>query len=127
MGPFIVWMFHKAFPKQSWIPLINLPVLLGATAAMPPASALNYNSWIVVGTIFNFFVFRYRKKWWQKYNYILSAALDAGVAFMAVLLYFTVNMEGRGIYWWGTNDPEHCDLATCPTAKGITVEGCPTF
>ncbi|KAK1395983.1 Oligopeptide transporter 4 [Heracleum sosnowskyi] len=127
MGPFIVWMFHKAFPKQSWIPLINLPVLLGATASMPPASPLNYNSWILVGTIFNFFVFRYRKKWWQKYNYILSAALDAGVAFMAVLLYFTVNMEGRAIYWWGTNDPEHCDLATCPTAKGITVDGCPTF
>ncbi|KAL1817652.1 hypothetical protein ACET3Z_020226 [Daucus carota] len=127
MGPVIVWMFHKAFPKQTWIPLINLPVLLGATAAMPPATALNYNSWILIGTIFNFFVFRYRKKWWQKYNYILSAALDAGVAFMAVLLYFSVNMEGRGIYWWGTENPEHCDLATCPTAKGVIVDGCPTF
>lgn len=127
LGPFVIWLFHKAFPKQSWIPLINLPVLLGATAAMPPATALNYNSWILVGTIFNFFVFRYRKKWWQRYNYILSAALDAGVAFMAVLLYFTVNMEDRNISWWGTNDPEHCDLAICPTAKDISVDRCPTF
>ncbi|KAG6409056.1 hypothetical protein SASPL_132087 [Salvia splendens] len=32
LGPVIVWLFHKAFPNQSWIPLINLPVLLGATA-----------------------------------------------------------------------------------------------
>ncbi|KAI5655076.1 hypothetical protein M9H77_32263 [Catharanthus roseus] len=127
MGPFIVWLFHIAFPKQSWIPLINLPVLLGATAYMPPATALNYNSWILVGTIFNFFVFRYRKKWWQRYNYILSAALDAGVAFMAVLLYFTVGMQNRNVKWWGTNDPEHCDLASCPTAKGIAVDGCPIF
>lgn len=127
LGPVVVWGFHKAFPKHSWIPLINLPVLLGATANMPPATALNYNSWIFVGTIFNFFVFRYRKKWWQRYNYILSAALDAGVAFMAVLLYFIVGLENRNISWWGNNDPEHCDLATCPTAKGVIVDGCPVF
>nr|GMD96467.1 oligopeptide transporter 4-like [Ipomoea batatas] len=127
LGPIIVWLFHKKFPSQSWIPLINLPVLLGATAYMPPATALNYNSWILVGTIFNFFVFRYRKKWWQRYNYILSAALDAGVAFMAVLLHFTVGLGNKNVSWWGTNDPEHCDLATCPTAKGIAVDGCPVF
>nr|GMD99532.1 oligopeptide transporter 4-like [Ipomoea batatas] len=127
LGPIIVWLLHNKFPSQSWIPLINLPVLLGATASMPPATALNYTSWILVGTIFNFFVFRYRKKWWQRYNYILSAALDAGVAFMAVLLYFTVGLENKSVSWWGTNDPEHCDLATCPTAKGIAVDGCPVF
>ncbi|GFZ03610.1 oligopeptide transporter 4 [Actinidia rufa] len=124
MGPVFVWLFHKAFPKQSWIPLINLPVLLGATADMPPATAVNYSSWILVGTIFNFFIFRYRKKWWQRYNYVLSAALDGGVAFMAVLLYFSVGIENKQLNWWGTNG-EHCDLATCPTAKGMVVDGCP--
>ncbi|KAL3538732.1 hypothetical protein ACH5RR_002098 [Cinchona calisaya] len=124
VGPIIVWLFHKAFPKQSWIPLINLPVLLGATGAMPPATPLNYNAWIIVGTIFNFFIFRYRKQWWQRYNYILSAALDAGVAFMAVLIYFTLGIENVQMTWWGT-DGEHCDLAACPTAKGIEVKGCP--
>ncbi|CAL9021526.1 unnamed protein product [Prunus brigantina] len=124
VGPVIVWVLHKAYPKQNWIRLINLPVLLGATASMPPATALNYNSWIIVGTIFNFFVFRYRKKWWQRYNYVLSAALDAGLAFMAVLLYLSVGMENKSVAWWGTNG-EHCDLATCPTAKGIVVDGCP--
>ena len=124
IGPVIVWLLHRAFPKQTWIRLINLPVLLGATAYMPPATALNYNSWIVVGTIFNFFVFRYRKQWWQRYNYVLSAALDAGVAFMAVLIYLSVGVENTSLTWWGTNG-EHCDLAGCPTAKGIVVDGCP--
>ncbi|PON71783.1 Oligopeptide transporter [Parasponia andersonii] len=124
IGPIIVWLFHKAFPKQTWIPLINLPVLLGATGMMPPATPLNYNAWIIVGTIFNFFVFRYRKQWWQRYNYILSAALDAGVAFMGVLLYFSVGVENKSLSWWGTSG-EHCDLARCPTAKGIVVDGCP--
>ncbi|EPS59040.1 hypothetical protein M569_15770, partial [Genlisea aurea] len=126
IGPFFVWLLHKAFPRQAWIPLINLPVLLGATGAMPPATPLNYNAWIIVGTIFNFFVFRYRKRWWQRYNYILSAGLDAGVAFMAVLVYFALGIENVSINWWGTAG-DHCTFATCPTAKGIQVDGCPIY
>ncbi|KAI4296464.1 hypothetical protein L6164_036420 [Bauhinia variegata] len=124
LGPVLLWLLYKKLPKQSWIPLINLPVLLGATGAMPPATPLNYNAWIVVGTIFNFFVFRYRKQWWQRYNYVLSAALDAGVAFMTVLLYFSLGLENKSLHWWGTQG-EHCPLASCPTAKGIVVDGCP--
>lgn len=128
-GPVIVYIFHRIFPRQRWILMINLPVLIGATANMPPATAVNYNSWLLIGTIFNFFVFRYRKKWWQRYNYILSAALDAGVAFMAVLLYFTLTMENRTVNWWGTAG-EHCPLASCPTAKGVDLgpdSACPVF
>ncbi|PSS19682.1 Oligopeptide transporter like [Actinidia chinensis var. chinensis] len=124
LGPVLVWLLHKAFPNQKWIKMINLPVLLGASAAMPPATTLNFNSWIFVGTIFNFFVFRYRKKWWQRYNYVLSAAMDAGLAFMGVLLYFSLSMENVSVNWWGSAG-EHCGLATCPTAKGIAVDGCP--
>ena len=90
--------------------MINLPVLLGASAAMPPATTLNFNSWIFVGTIFNFFVFRYRKKWWQRYNYVLSAAMDAGLAFMGVILYFSLSMENVSVNWWGFAG-EHCGLA----------------
>jgi len=127
-GPVIVYAFHRMFPNQKWIPLINLPVLFGATAAMPPATAVNYNSWLLFGTIFNFFVFRYRKMWWTRYNYILSAALDAGVAFMGVVLYFSLTMENKSIDWWGTAG-EHCPLAKCPTAKGVDLgDGiCPVF
>ncbi|KAI3725622.1 hypothetical protein L1987_65413 [Smallanthus sonchifolius] len=124
LGPLVVYLFHKAFPNQKWIKLINLPVILGSCAAMPPATTLNFNSWVFVGTIFNFFVLKYRKRWWQKYNYVLSAALDAGLAFMGILLYFSLTMSGIGISWWGT-DGEHCHLATCPTAKGVAVDGCP--
>ncbi|KAL7116817.1 hypothetical protein ACP275_03G029400 [Erythranthe tilingii] len=124
VGPIFVWILHKALPSQKWIKSVNLPILLGATAAMPPATTLNFNSWMLVGTIFNLFVFRYRKAWWQRYNYVLSAALDAGLAFMGVALYFTLGIEEVTLTWWGSKG-EHCDLATCPTARGVIVDGCP--
>ncbi|KAE8684564.1 Oligopeptide transporter 2 [Hibiscus syriacus] len=59
----------------------------------------------------------------KRYNYILSAALDAGVAFMTVLLYFALGIENKSLNCWGASPdifPEHCDLAYCPTAKGIS-------
>ncbi|KAL7154836.1 hypothetical protein ABFS83_03G030300 [Erythranthe nasuta] len=79
VGPFFVWILHKALPSQKWIKSVNLPILLGATAAMPPATTLNFNSWMLVGTIFNLFVFRYRKAWWQRYNYVLSASGESRI------------------------------------------------
>ncbi|KAJ0086589.1 hypothetical protein Patl1_08708 [Pistacia atlantica] len=126
LAPVIVWLLHKAFPQHRWIAFIHIPVLLGATHALPPATTLNFNTWITVGTIFNYFIFRYQKVTWQRYNYVLSAALDAGLAFMGVLLYFTVATENRSINWWGSQG-EHCDLATCPTTEGVAVDGCPVL
>ncbi|KAJ0081713.1 hypothetical protein Patl1_09590 [Pistacia atlantica] len=124
--PVPVWVLSKIYPEKKWIPLINIPVISYGFAGMPPATPTNIASWLVTGMIFNYFVFRYHKRWWQKYNYVLSAALDAGTAFMGVLLFFAFQNEGVNLKWWGTH-VDHCPLATCPTAPGIAAKGCPIF
>ena len=125
VSPALVWLLARALPGHAWwISLVNLPVVLGATANMPPASPLNYTAWCFVGAVFNFFVFRYHKGWWKRYNYVLSAAMDAGVAIMGVVIYFA--LSGHPLDWWGSRG-EHCDLATCPTARGVQVDGCPVL
>ncbi|KAF9685974.1 hypothetical protein SADUNF_Sadunf03G0110400 [Salix dunnii] len=126
IAPILVWLAAKAFPQQEWISLINMPVLIGATGMMPPATAVNYTTWIVVGFLSGFVVYRYKPDLWQRYNYVLSGSLDAGLAFMGVLLYFCLGLENISINWWG-NDLDGCPLASCPTAKGVSVEGCPVF
>ncbi|RZR76841.1 hypothetical protein BHM03_00001728 [Ensete ventricosum] len=124
VAPLIVWLAHKAFPGQGWIRLINMPVLIGATGMMPPATAVNYTTWIIVGFFSGYVVYRFRRDWWTRHNYVLSGALDAGLAFMAVLLYLCLGLEDISLNWWG-NDLDGCSLASCPTAKGVIIEGCP--
>ncbi|WJX65435.1 Oligopeptide transporter 3 [Trifolium repens] len=124
--PVPIWVFSKIYPNKKWIPLINIPVISYGFAGMPPATPTNIASWLLTGMIFNYFVFRFHKRWWQKYNYILSAALDAGTAFMGVLIFFALQNVGHNLKWWGT-ELDHCPLATCPTAPGIMVDGCPVF
>uniref|UniRef100_A0A452ZTK0 Uncharacterized protein n=1 Tax=Aegilops tauschii subsp. strangulata TaxID=200361 RepID=A0A452ZTK0_AEGTS len=68
--------------------------------------------------------------WWnQSYaschcSKLLSGALDAGLAFMAVLIYLCLELDNITLNWWG-NVSDGCPLASCPTAKGIIVHGCP--
>ncbi|XP_019057980.1 PREDICTED: oligopeptide transporter 6-like isoform X2 [Tarenaya hassleriana] len=129
VAPLMVWSATKAFPSQTWIPKIHIPVLVGATAMMPPATAVNFTSWIVVAVVFGHFVYKYRREWWKKYNYVLSGGLDAGTAFMTILLFLALQRrDDIGLNWLGNgSDHDTCPFASCPTAKGVVVDGCPVL
>ncbi|PKU66941.1 Oligopeptide transporter 1 [Dendrobium catenatum] len=127
LAPIPVWALSRIYPEKKWIKLINMPIIPGSTGMMPPARAVNYLMWGLVGVVFNIHVFRKYKAWWGRNNYVLSAGLDAGVAFMGIIIYFA--LQDKNIYganWWGL-EPDHCPLAKCPTAPGVKVEGCPSF
>lgn len=128
LAPFPVWLLSQKFPENKWIRLIHFPILLGATTAMPPARAVSYISWGAVGILFNVYIYRKYKQWWGRHTYILSAAMDAGLAFMGVVIFFTLQSKDIiGPEWWGLDVDDHCPLARCPTAPGIQVKGCPVF
>ncbi|GAQ89964.1 oligopeptide transporter [Klebsormidium nitens] len=127
--PVPFWAAAQVFPKVKWLRKVNVPVILGATALLPPATPVNYSSWILTGFIFNYLIFKYYKGWWSRYNYVLSAALDTGVAFMGIIIFAALQNQNTVLSWWGNGGTttDHCPLASCPTAPGIVVEGCPVF
>lgn len=119
IAPVVVWSAAKAFPKQKrWIRLINMPVLIGATGAMPPATAVNVTGWIIVGFVSGFVVYRYKREWWQRHNYVLSGALEAGLAFTGVLLYFALGLKHVSLSWWGNNELDGVPWLLVPRPKG---------
>ncbi|XP_058114222.1 oligopeptide transporter 5-like [Magnolia sinica] len=126
LAPVPVWLLSSAYPKKKWIRLINFPIILGATASMPPIRAVHQWSWFVVGFLFNYVIYRKYNGWWSRYNYVLSAGLDVGIAFMALLASFALQ-NIYGVKWWGLELGDHCPLAHCPTAPGVEVKGCPVF
>ncbi|KAL6544566.1 oligopeptide transporter [Orobanche minor] len=128
VAPIPVYLLGRKYPEKKWIRLVNVPLILSATMAMPPARAVNYIMWGAAGIFFNVYVFRLQKKWWARHAYVLAAALNAGVAFLGVLLYFTLQSRDiAGPNWWGLDADDHCPLATCPTEPGVVVKGCPVL
>ncbi|KAI9102294.1 hypothetical protein K1719_023496 [Acacia pycnantha] len=129
LAPVPVWLLSRKFPNQQWIPLVNMPIIFGGAGGLLPAKAVNYIMWGIVGVFFNIYVYSRFKGWWARHTYILSAALDAGVAFTGVLLFFTLqSYDIIGPAWWGLQGDDHCSLARCPTAPGVKgPAGCPIF
>lgn len=120
-APIPFWALAKVLPNQRWLRKVNMPILIGSTGLMPPAGPINYTSWFVVGMTFNYFVFKYKKAWWVRYNYVLSAAMDTGVMFMAIVVFVSVQVNnGYYLEWWGAGLSliDNCKYARCARAKG---------
>ncbi|CAE6451080.1 unnamed protein product, partial [Rhizoctonia solani] len=97
----------RKYPN-SFFKYINFPVILSGTGSIPPASAINYVPWAIVGFIFQYVIRRRHFQWWTKYNYILSAGLDSGVAISIVIIFFCLQYPKNGtigannvLKWWG--------------------------
>ncbi|KAL0950706.1 hypothetical protein HGRIS_007482 [Hohenbuehelia grisea] len=102
LAPIPFYFLARRFPLSFWR-YINMPVFFAGVGAIPPASGINYASWALTGFIFNYWVRRFHFRWWMRFNYILSAGLDAGVALGMIVIFFCLAYPKGGINldWWG--------------------------
>ncbi|EEB06617.1 glutathione transporter Pgt1 [Schizosaccharomyces japonicus yFS275] len=99
-APFLTYALRKRFPK-SWLGKLNAPVFFTGPGNIPPATGINYSSWAIVGFIFNYVIRRRAFAWWRRYNYVLAAAMDSGVAVATVIIFLCVTYPGGTLKWWG--------------------------
>jgi hypothetical protein len=65
--PVLTYLVSIKHPN-SWVRYVNFPVMFSGTGAIPPASAVNYVPWAIVGFVFQYLVRRRKFQWWTKYN-----------------------------------------------------------
>ncbi|KAE8445392.1 hypothetical protein EG329_013405 [Mollisiaceae sp. DMI_Dod_QoI] len=116
IAPIILWLYAKN-KKGNIVRKINLPVLFGSLSWIPPATGLNFSVWALVCYIFNYVIKNRATAWWAKYTMTLSAALDSGLAFGLIVVFFGFVYPGwmEGFKWWGTEIfKQGCDWNACP-------------
>ncbi|CAG8392891.1 unnamed protein product [Penicillium salamii] len=103
VAPLGAWLLGRHSKKSFWR-LVNFPILFGSLSWIPPATGLNFSIWALVCFVFNYLIRRRRTAWWEKYAMTLSAALDSGLAFAVVVVFFAFVYPGwvDGFKWWGT-------------------------
>ncbi|KAI1001250.1 Glutathione transporter 1 [Podosphaera aphanis] len=115
LAPMLLWLYARN-RSTSLVRKINIPVLLGSLSWIPPATGLNFSVWAIMCYIFNYKVKNRAEKWWAKYTMPLSAALDSGLAFGLVVIFFGFVFPGftKNWSWWGTEIYKRgCDWAAC--------------
>ncbi|EKM53364.1 uncharacterized protein PHACADRAFT_259684 [Phanerochaete carnosa HHB-10118-sp] len=103
--PIPFWYWQRKYPN-SWNTYISTPIALNAVTYVPPATGINYSSWITVGFIFQYWIRRRNFAWWSKFNYVTSAALDIGTFVSLLFIFFTLQFPRGGsiqVNWWGNS------------------------
>lgn len=93
----------KYFPKQTkhFYPTL----IIGGMLVFAPYNLSYYYPAFVLGYIFNHFIKGRYLSWWERYNFVLSAGLNTGTAFSAVIIFFAVQYHPVVLSWWGNNVP----------------------
>lgn len=100
------------FPVLKPLKLLNWfnPILF--VAGFQGWAAPNLAFW-TIGFYLSFIFMHYIKRrytaFWEKYTYVLAAALYAGVALSAVIMFFAVEYNARPLNWWG-NEISHAGV-----------------
>ncbi|KAI0056147.1 OPT oligopeptide transporter [Artomyces pyxidatus] len=130
--PVTLWWFTRRNP-QSWLNYVNFPLVFSGLGNIPPANASNFVPWAILGFIFQFLIRRRHFPFWAKYNYVLSAALDAGTAMGTILIYFCLQYprnDAIGLNtiqtWWGNTVFQNTADWASPPLKTLP-EGQATF
>ncbi|KAJ5885336.1 Oligopeptide transporter OPT superfamily [Penicillium taxi] len=116
VAPLGAWALGRQSKKSFWRK-VNFPILFGSLSWIPPATGLNFSVWALVCFVFNYVIRRRRTAWWEKYAMTLSAALDSGLAFAVIVVFFAIVYPGwaSGFKWWGTEIyKQGCDWYACP-------------
>ncbi|KAF9381074.1 hypothetical protein CPB97_007971 [Podila verticillata] len=135
--PAIQWALSKKFPKVKWH-LFNIPLFANGMSKFPNSFTLSILGSPIVAVIFQGYLARYKKDWWNCHTFILAAAMDTGAAFTGLFLFLFLasgvseKMVVGFPSWWGNHYIEdgdnapylfvnHCGASSGSNPKGWTV------
>jgi len=126
LAPIPLYLLSLRYPYASWR-YFNIPIFFVGAIESSPATGFRCAPWGVTGFIFNFYIRRRHFTWWCRYNYFLSAALDAGVALGMIVIFFSLQLPKGGIKldWWGNTAWQN--TADDNTMSLWTLNGSETF
>ncbi|GME72013.1 unnamed protein product [Ambrosiozyma monospora] len=91
------------FTPLSWLKNVHPALVLFGFLSWAPTNLTYYTVGLYFSLFFMYYLRRYKTAWWEKYNYVLAAGLNAGLAFSAIIMFFAVQYHDKSISWWGND------------------------
>lgn len=117
LAPFLLYAMHRLFPRQRIWSYLNMPIIFTYLGWLP--FSVNGMWWpgLFIGLYTQWWVRTRKPRWYIKYNYLTSAALDGGSSIIYFILNFVVfGASGNAISfptWWGNPDPSVISVDHC--------------
>lgn len=89
------------FPLVASLLWLNPVMVIQGVQHWAPSNMSFKTPGLILGYIFMYWLPRHRLAWWQKYNYVLSAAMSCGIAVCALIMFFALQNNQVRVVWWG--------------------------
>ncbi|CAX39797.1 oligopeptide transporter, putative [Candida dubliniensis CD36] len=93
----------KRWGPRKYVKYFEPSIIIGGFLNYAPYNLSYYIPGFYVSFVFMSYIKKNYEAWWQKYNYILSTGLNAGIAFSSIIIFFAVMYHAKDINWWGNN------------------------
>ena len=91
------------FPFVASLLWLNPVLIIQGIQHWAPSNMAYKTPGMILSFIFMYWLPRRRLAWWAKYNYVLSAALTAGLAVSALIMFFAIGYHPKKLDWWGNS------------------------
>ncbi|CCE41472.1 uncharacterized protein CPAR2_800240 [Candida parapsilosis] len=91
----------KRWGPKKLVKTFEPAIIIGGMLNYAPYNLSYYIPGVYASLAFMWYIKGKYEAWWQKYNYLLSTGLSAGVAFSSIIIFFAVMYHEKDINWWG--------------------------
>ncbi|CEP60871.1 oligopeptide transporter OPT1 LALA0_S02e01530g [Lachancea lanzarotensis] len=98
--PLVVFGLQKVFRKNQFLKYVHTPIFFTGPGNIPPSTPYNYTLFWAMSFALNTIRKRW-PKWYGKYNFVMGAGVEAGVAIAVVIIFLAVQYPGGKLNWWG--------------------------
>lgn len=99
----LCFLITKYFGSNRVIRYFQPTLIIGGFLVFAPYNLSYYTPGLFAAYFFMHVIKLRYLHWFQKYNYVLSGALTAGVAFASVIIFFAVQYHAVNLDWWGND------------------------
>lgn len=89
------------FTPISWFYNVHPSLFFNGMLWWAPYSLTYSTGALYFSFAFMWYLRQYKTAWWEKYNYVLSAALTGGVALSGIIIFFALQYHEVDLPWWG--------------------------
>ncbi|RTE84970.1 hypothetical protein BHE90_000470 [Fusarium euwallaceae] len=115
--PIIYYYATRRLPKKHWLTKIHPVVIFSGGHVWSPYNLAHMWPAVVPGWLSWVYIRKRYLTFWSKYNYVLSAAWQTGIALAALVIFFAVSYHGADINWIGNNADSGCEVEACTRLK----------
>lgn len=99
----VCFLIKKYFGSNRVVRYFQPTLIIGGFLIYAPYNLSYYTPALIAAYFFMHVIKNRYLAWFKKYNYVLSGALTAGVAFSSVIIFFAVQYKAVNVDWWGND------------------------